>query len=175
MPRLENPKHEAFAVLRAKGRTLGSSYATAFGHAKELRLHSGHGSRVAKRPEVTARIEELRPRSEAASSGDLDPEFVIQNLLQVLQRSVESGKFTAANRTLELLGKFQGMFQSQRDNPTSSPLDDMDSEQLVTFVRRSLTNLGPGSLRTLGFVAIEPEADETPLPESGNPGEQVMH
>ncbi len=147
MPELKNARWDKFAKLRAKGCTLGAAYAEAY-EKTEAKLHSGHGSRLAQKTVVAQRIEALRPRSEATSSGDLDPEFVIQNLLQVLQKAVDSGKFSSANRTLELLGKFQGMFaDSKRDNRMVEPnLPDfykMTYEEQFNWFASKMSNLKP--------------------------------
>jgi hypothetical protein len=101
-----------------------------------------------KKPEVAERIRELRPRSAVASSGDLDPEFVIQNLLRVLQKSVDSGRFTAANRTLELLGKFQGMFNDRRNDRREQDanlpdLDSMNPDQIFQYMRNKIIDVNP--------------------------------
>jgi hypothetical protein len=55
MPFLDNPRHEIFAKARAKGVTLDDAYELA-GFA----TIRGHSSRVAQRPDVAARIAELR-------------------------------------------------------------------------------------------------------------------
>jgi uncharacterized protein YqfA (UPF0365 family) len=64
MPILQNTRHEAFAQLRARGAPLDLAYAQA-GYEAD----SGHGSRLAKRPAVAARIAELRARRDAADAG----------------------------------------------------------------------------------------------------------
>lgn len=156
MSELRNMKWEMFAKLRAAGATQSESYARAYNKTPSLGT-ANSGNRLEQRPLVTKRIEELRPQSEATGSADLDPEFVIQSLLKNLSKAADSGKFSSANRTLELLGKFQGMFnESRRDSRMVDPLDGMDEQQLVKFVRRTLTDLGTGTLKKLGFIAIEP-------------------
>ena len=170
MPELKNVRWEKFSQLRAKGCTMGAAYAEAY-EKTEAKFHSGHGSRLAQKTVVAQRIEELRPRSEATSSGDLDPEFVIQNLLQVLQKAVDSGKFSSANRTLELLGKFQGMFaDSKRDNRTvESNLPDfysMTHEEQFNWFASKMSNLKPS------WVLVD---RRTPLAAEGKRDELVRH
>ena len=55
MPFLDTPRHEIFAKARAKGVTLDDAYELA-GFASVR----GHSSRLAQRPDVAARIAELR-------------------------------------------------------------------------------------------------------------------
>ena len=83
MPKLKNPRWEAFAGKRALGCSLSKAYAEAYG-SPEKRMHSAHGSRLAQKPEVAQRIEELRPRSEVKTSGDVDPEFVMEQLRGII-------------------------------------------------------------------------------------------
>ena len=171
MPELKNKKHEEFATLRAGGCTLGAAYATAFGFETELRQHAAHGSRLSKRPLVAARLEEKLPETAVASTEDLDPEFVIQNLLQVLQKAVDSGKFSSANRTLELLGKFQGMFNDRRNDrrerETDLPdFDGMTPEKIFNYFRRSMADANPS------WVLIDKRA---PMGAEGNRDELVAH
>lgn len=55
MPMLEDPRHETFARARAKGMRLEDAYEDA-GFAPGNR----HAARLARRPEIAARIAELR-------------------------------------------------------------------------------------------------------------------
>jgi len=55
MPALENPQYEVFAIARARGALLEDAYEDA-GYAAP----KGHAWRIANRPEVQARIAELR-------------------------------------------------------------------------------------------------------------------
>jgi hypothetical protein len=55
MPLLENVHHEAFARARAKGARLDDAYEDA-----GFTPGRGHASRLAKRPDVAARIAELK-------------------------------------------------------------------------------------------------------------------
>jgi phage terminase small subunit len=60
MPALENAKHERLAQERAVGKSLTDAWEIASG-----RRNIGYASRVGKRPDVAARITELRARREA--------------------------------------------------------------------------------------------------------------
>jgi hypothetical protein len=64
MPILQNPRHESFAQYRAHGAPLELAYGQA-----GYRPDSGHASRLARRPEVAARIVEVRARLDAANGG----------------------------------------------------------------------------------------------------------
>ena len=125
---LKNPRHEHFAQLVASGvnqaeaaRTAGFSEHT----AKE------QGSRLLTRPDVKARVEELRPRfaERVAATTSLTQAYVLEKLHENMKRAMQlepvydsTGKPTGeyryegsiANRALELIGKELGMFVDQK-------------------------------------------------------------
>jgi len=77
MPVLENSRHEAFAYLRAQGERLEDAY-------EDAGFASGHGhaSRLARRPEVAARIVELQ--NGAAHVYESAPHVLIEHLLRLV-------------------------------------------------------------------------------------------
>jgi hypothetical protein len=76
MPTLDNPRYEAFAQARAKGARLDDAYEDA-----GFVLCKGHPSRLARRPEVAARIAELRSLRKEAD--DVSPQRLIAGLLRM--------------------------------------------------------------------------------------------
>jgi hypothetical protein len=76
MPTLDNPRYEFFAQARAKGARLDDAYEDA-----GFVLNKGHSSRLARRPEVAARIAELRAQRNEAD--DISPQKVIATLLRM--------------------------------------------------------------------------------------------
>ena len=76
MPTLDNPRYEFFAQARAKGARLDDAYEDA-----GFVLNKGHPSRLARRPEVAARIAELRAQRNEAD--DISPQKVIATLLRM--------------------------------------------------------------------------------------------
>jgi hypothetical protein len=83
MPVLDNPRHEFFAQARAKGARLDDAYEDA-----GFVLNSGHPSRLARRPEVAARIAELRVQRNEAN--DISPQKVIATLLRMAKAGEDS-------------------------------------------------------------------------------------
>ncbi len=80
MPTLENPRHEAFAVARAKGATLHDAFEDA-GFPPDR----AHACRLAKRDEVAARIGELRAAREKAEESE--PHVIIDALIRMARDS----------------------------------------------------------------------------------------
>ena len=80
MPTLENPRHEAFAVARAKGATLHDAFEDA-GFPPDR----AHACRLAKRDDVAARIGELRAAREKAEESE--PHMIIDALIRMARDS----------------------------------------------------------------------------------------
>jgi hypothetical protein len=80
MPSLENPRHEAFAVARAKGATLHDAFEDA-GFPPDR----AHACRLAKRDDVAARIGELRAAREKAEESE--PHMIIDALIRMARES----------------------------------------------------------------------------------------
>jgi hypothetical protein len=76
MPTLDNPRYESFAQAQAKAARLDEAYEDA-----GFVLNKGHSSRLARRPEVAARIAELRVQRNEAE--DASPQKVIATLLRM--------------------------------------------------------------------------------------------
>lgn len=58
--------------------------------------------------QVAARIQQLQ--SEAADEAATDAAWILKQVRRVYEAAMQAGKFTAANRALELLGKNVGLF-----------------------------------------------------------------
>jgi hypothetical protein len=80
--RLRNTKHERFARLIAGLTPLGIAYAEA-GFGGDAKWHRYNASRLANRPTVKARIEELRVEFEAMSA--IQVEYIRHQLLKTLE------------------------------------------------------------------------------------------
>jgi hypothetical protein len=80
MPKLQNDSHEAFARARALGARLEDAYEDA-GYVASC----AHASRLAARPEVAARIAELR--RERSSNADTSPQAVVDALFRMARDS----------------------------------------------------------------------------------------
>jgi hypothetical protein len=78
MPALANPQHEVFAIARARGALLEDAYGEA-GYA----ARKGHAWRIANRPEVQARIAELR--AERSRVEEAFPRTIINVLMHLAQ------------------------------------------------------------------------------------------
>jgi phage terminase small subunit len=76
MPVLKNPKHEAFAQARAKGRSIDAAYAEA-----GFKPHRGNAARLSAIESVSARVAELTERT--AQRAEIDIERVLRELVSL--------------------------------------------------------------------------------------------
>lgn len=107
---LKNNKYERFAQERAQGLSQVKA-AVAAGYSESSARLSGY--RIEARPEVKARIEELKTRAETrcVSSLGLDKAWVMERLVLVIETAIKPPmQGNVANRALELIGKELGMF-----------------------------------------------------------------
>ncbi len=92
MPALENPQYEVFAIARARGALLEDAYGEA-GYA----ARKGHAWRIANRPEVQARIAELR--AERSRVEEAFPRTIINVLMHLAQVNDERDTTAGSRET----------------------------------------------------------------------------
>ena len=118
MPVLQNPRHESFAQLRAKGALLNDAYEDA-GFTPD----KANASRMAHRREVADRIAELR--GETAELAAANCQAVIAALMQMAKAS-QANETPAAvkERRLTLLDawRLSTLFARERADERGGPL-----------------------------------------------------
>jgi hypothetical protein len=137
MPVLNNVKHERFANHIAGGMTQAEAYKASGFRAKHL---SSAACKLAGKPQVAARIEELKGRiakatvKRVAERVAITKETVIQELWDNVQRGKEvKGGSAVVNRALELLGKELGMF-SDAPAPLPVSIKDLPDETIRSML-----------------------------------------
>lgn len=116
MPQLENPKHEEFALLLARGVKQGEAYIKA-GYSE----NKGAASRLAASPKVQDRIEELKKEIhskiqtamtvpseqnwESLADMGLTMEWVAEQYKTIYEESLTAGSFSAANTAVQNIQK----------------------------------------------------------------------
>jgi hypothetical protein len=155
MPILDNPRHEHFAHLVAKGESPGKAYVTA-GFSDKGALQSAR--RLLKKAYVRARIAELRTpvMERALEKTAISKALVLEKLWAIVQRCMQekpvcdpggkpTGEYTfqamAALRGLELLGKETGMFIDRKRLETRK-LSDLSTEELESIVQDAVDQYG---------------------------------
>lgn len=169
MPALDNAQHEAYAAARARGARKGAAALEA-GYAQ-----AGAGARASgleKRPEVQARIAELRQQADKviAKRQAVDRQWVMSELAGNVERAKTAGDHSAVNRGLELLGKEMGMFVDRKMD-VKSPLESLSVNELKALAAMYASRNQPGgpiidvdvqdSVPKLGHGSQSDEAAET--------------
>ncbi len=142
MPALENPQYEVFAIARARGALLEDAYDEA-GYA----ARNGHAWRVANRPEVQARIAELRDERSRVETGV--PRTIINVLMHLAHVNDVLGTPAGSRETRASLAE---VLRLERDIADATR---REQEALIKSV--SYTFRRPPSGRR--SRAIEPPAD----------------
>ena len=107
---LVNAKHEVFAQEVAKGIDQAQAARNAGFSDKSIHVYA---SRLAHRPDIQARISELRDRGNSLAMAEvaLSKEWVLTRLMALERIAENKGQVSAATRCVELIGKEIGMFQ----------------------------------------------------------------
>ena len=151
MPRrLNTPERlEAFCDAVARGMS-GTQAAITAGYSE--RRASATAAELRRRPDVLARIEELKERYVAArvDKVTVTGEWVMQELAELAVRAKELNDRPTLARTLEILARANGLFIERRME-VRSPLESMSAHQL----QRMLTLLQAVEDKSLSLQASE--------------------
>lgn len=119
---LVDQKHEAFAHSVAAGHSLSESARRA-GFSKSSAHNSG--SRLAKRPDVRARINELlsAQAAENAGPGVASREWIISEVIETHRLAREEANHAVSKQCLELLAKLQGHLAERKQAPNAAEVN----------------------------------------------------
>ena len=149
MPKLSNPRYEAFALATASGAPLRDAYEDAGFHGELT-----HACRLARRDEILARVGELR--QEQADLDDARPTSVIVALVRIA-RAAEGLKTAAGVREARLtLLEAQRLHVAQVKNRQDVRLTAMDDDEW------------DAAFRSLGAALHEDAALMTAPPMTGH-------
>src|SRR5215472_18447505 len=116
MPRLKKPRYELFALEMAKGKSQAQAAIAAGYSASDA---GPRGCKLAKRQEIRARIEELRPTlgqvviAKAVAVTAIDKASIMQSLWAIAHDRSEPT--SSRVRCLELCGRELGLFADRRE------------------------------------------------------------
>jgi hypothetical protein len=151
MSALPNTRHELFCQYLTQGKSQTAAY-TAAGFAGG----AGNACTLAHRPEIEARVAELvaektsgrtnldanadlehaRAVNQALATSEIDPAWIISELMENVKAAREAGQFAAANKALELLGREVGLFQEK--NAGKKGEDDERQRQEATKAKTAI-------------------------------------
>ena len=132
MAELANLKHEQFCQARVSGKSGAEAYRLAYG--ENVKGADQAASRLQKRPEVKARIDELR--QELAERNELDRDQIVQDYQAVYEKGManpERGGLAAAHQAKSGQAKILGFAQGKE----KQPVDEMSDDEIVKQMREA--------------------------------------
>lgn len=175
MAELKNKQYEKFCQYVASGHTKKSAYVAA-----GYKDNRANAALLSKRPEIQARIRELKEQNfmlqgevcktlkqieETKGDSVLDKKWVLDRLVENALASMIGNQRSAANRAFELLGKELGMFVDRSEVHTVGELAKLSDEELIKRLQEELDkpdSMDPDSLTEI----VEPEISEPDSPPS---------
>jgi hypothetical protein len=145
---LENARHEKFARLTAEGLGRKEAYFGA-GYSQDANPKgaANRGSALYRRVEIKARVTELQEalRAQSLEATGLSRQWVLDELKNNAALAIAGDKkdLAARNKTLELIGKEQGMFKDQLQiGSLDAELEGKSTHELREMVRSAAQVVG---------------------------------
>jgi phage terminase small subunit len=173
MPILHDPKRENFCQLIARG----ISVIDAYGRAGYKR-NTGNATALKKRPDVTARIEELQYEmaqnnqselNEYLRDSKLTPTYIIKQMLETGIEAKGAGKYDIAAKCFkDIGGELFGMFVERKHIAVdkNSVHTQTNTTINISSLNQALESLGEGNPR---LIEIDGIADQVDLPRADIP------
>ena len=140
---LRNPRHEKFAQLVASGVRPTAAYVS-LDYSKAGAPQAAHN--LLKRTDVRARVDEIQSLAAQSLAGELafDRKRVLNRLDLLSRKAEELGRFSAAVRCEELIGKYLGMFVVRSDHAFewSGDLSELSDSQLEAYEKSVIERYG---------------------------------
>jgi phage terminase small subunit len=152
MGTLTDAQHEAFAQFVAAG--LSQTEAAKRAGFPENSAHNT-GCRLAKRPEIQHRIDELLEVQKNIDTPKL--QWIIAQAIEIERAAIAAQDYGAANRALELLARLGGHLTERRETYTERriSIEKLDAEGLGELLKRSMNTLPEAERATI--VDADPE------------------
>ena len=122
MPVLKNPKHEAFAQALALGMPASQAYVEHVSRGGKCteRTAEVEGSKLAKSPDLSLRISELRTAigKQVEKKFALTRESWLDRLVTIAEKAEQSEDFSAAQNALDKVGKASAWYEPEKHELT---------------------------------------------------------
>lgn len=145
MPQLDNPKHEEFALLLARGVKQGEAYRIA-GYQE----NKGAASRLATTPRVQDRVEELKKEItvkvqtamttvteenwQSLADMGLTMEWVALQYKEIYEGSMTANNFGAANTAIQNIQKLVEMERNSKDGKDDDTSTKIDMKDMLSVL-----------------------------------------
>lgn len=186
MPALQNARHERFAALLSRGMHQGKAYKEAgFRNA-----HRSSASKLARQPQIRARVDELlKARGDAEAQAiakiavkfELSRQWVIDKLVKNAEIALGERPVQAradaleyrydgavAARSLELLGREVGLFVERKQIDVVADVKRLSDAELLAQIRETA-----GELLELTAEDATPEDEFSPEALEAAPVEEI--
>ncbi len=170
MPQLSEPLHESFSIHYAGG-VSQTEAAKRAGYSPKTAHNTG--SRLARRPEIKARVEELRqlPENQPKETGPSPSEtfvskaYVITEVVGVHKLALKTQQLATSMACLQLLARMGGHLESTKSNPQQAPrnltqinLNAMSAKDMGVYLREMVADIPIEERRRL--LAAIPEVED---------------
>jgi hypothetical protein len=147
MPVLANNRRELFANLLAQGFTAVDAYAKA-----GFKRHDGNASMLSRRPEIEARVAEIRGLAAAtglpvgtnaiAARAKVTAESLIDEAEQARAGATEAKQFGAVNGAIKNKGILSGVWIERAEIGSPGEFDHLNDDELERLLIERLGALG---------------------------------
>jgi predicted house-cleaning NTP pyrophosphatase (Maf/HAM1 superfamily) len=131
MPVLPNPKHEAFAQARVKGKSADEAYAAA-----GYKPHRGNAHRLSTNESVVARVTELQTASVERTL--VTVESLTQELEDIRIAAKAAGQNAAATSAVMGKAKLHGLLVDKLEADITHHLSDLSDDELEREISMTL-------------------------------------
>jgi phage terminase small subunit len=159
---LKNPRWERFALFAAQGSTLDEAYREA-----GYKPHRGNPCKLAHRPDVAARIEEITAglSAKAAKAAQITVESLVQDSEKVFRRAMETDQLSAANTAIKGKGILTGKWIEKAEVGAPGEYESLSDEELERQLMARLAKLGFARVDALvDFSPSETDAEDAGAP-----------
>lgn len=146
MPTLPNSRHEVFAQELAKG-----SYATDAYETAGFKRHEGNASTLAHRPDIEARVEEIRSKiaEKVIQRTGIDRAKILEELATLATVSHGDDWVRASDKRAALVdyARIEGWVIERTETGKPGDFDRMDDDELRSFIASREDRVGESHSR----------------------------
>lgn len=137
---LANVRHEAFVHALLKGLKTHEAYRAAGYKASTDNTAYVQGWTLVRNHKVAARLAHLETK--AADESVLTKAWLIEQARIVYQKAIQSGQLSAANKSLEMLGRERATFIPKAEVGAPGDFSEKSTDELRDYVTRRMAELG---------------------------------
>lgn len=106
-----NPKQTLFVKYYVSSMNVTKAYRKAYGSGLSDNSCAVSGKKLLNQPKIKQEVD--REIERVKGSIEIDTDYVVKGFVEIHRLGIETGNLSAANKSLECLGKFLGMFKEK--------------------------------------------------------------